>query len=482
LVDFAESFKGEKKERKQDLSWRKQSVEKRIEHALVRGIVEYIVEDAEEVRKKLDKPLHVIEGPLMDGMSVVGDLFGQGKMFLPQVVKSARVMKKAVNYLQPYLEDDKDETATNAGKILMATVKGDVHDIGKNIVSVVLGCNNYEIIDLGVMVPAEEILKVAVEKDVDIIGLSGLITPSLDEMVHVAQEMKRLNFKLPLMIGGATTSRIHTAVKIDPEYDGAIIHVADASKAVPIAGKLKSKSKRDSFKIDTKSKYNKMREDHKFRHEKIELISFFEANKNKFSDDWKTYKAVIPKKLGISVHSDINITTLRDYIDWTPFFNTWRLKGNYPKILSDSVYGEQATNTLKEANQLLDEIVSKNLFTMQAVTGLFPANGNEENIEIYDHASGKVIETLCMLRNQRKLKVAKNICLSDFIAPKGVVEDYMGAFVVTCNGANELAKSYEEKDDDYNAIMVKALADRLAFFINSCSPSFSEMEFTIDLP
>jgi 5-methyltetrahydrofolate--homocysteine methyltransferase len=484
LVDFAPSVVGIKKERTLDLSWRELPVEKRIEHALIRGIVEYIVEDTEEVRQKVERPLHVIEGPLMDGMSVVGDLFGEGKMFLPQVVKSARVMKKAVTYLGPYLEAEKDGAATNAGVILMATVKGDVHDIGKNIVSVVLACNNYEIIDLGVMVPAEDIIRVALEKKVDMIGLSGLITPSLDEMVNMAKEMKRLNLNIPLMIGGATTSRIHTAVKIDPEYDGAIIHVADASKSVPVAGKLKSSEKVQAFKTETKEQYKKMREDHAKRHKKIDLISLEKAYENRFKTNWNSYEAITPRALGVKVFKDITIDKVKAFIDWTPFFNTWRLKGSYPKILTDAKYGVEATKLFADATELLNEIINNESFSLKAVTGLFPANSDKNNIEIYDfttvesttdcdkhgeHKNLKVsinrdkkIETLCMLRNQRKLKDNPNRSLSDFVAPKGSTDDFMGAFIVTCCGADVLSKTYVDQGDDYNAIMVKALADRIA--------------------
>ncbi len=487
LVEFAENVKGVKKENKIDMSWRELPVEKRIEHALIRGIVEFIEEDTEEVRQKLDLPLHVIEGPLMDGMGVVGDLFGEGKMFLPQVVKSARVMKKAVAYLQPYLEAEKEknkDTTTGAGKILMATVKGDVHDIGKNIVGVVLACNNYEIIDLGVMVPAEKILKTAVEMKVDAIGLSGLITPSLDEMVHVAREMKRLNLNIPVMIGGATTSRIHTAVKIDPEYENTIVHVADASKSVQVAGKIISKNTCDQFKIELKSEYLAMREAHASRQETINLISFDEAKKNKLNLDWKNYKPATPNHVGITNHENIDLNVVKEFIDWTPFFNTWRLKGSYPQILSDSKFGEEATNLFKDAQKILNQIIPEKLFTLKAVTGIFPANSVDENIEIYDfksdsvatkcekhgeHEVSKVVinkniikETLCMLRAQKKMDSSSNKCLADFVAPKGTADDYIGGFAVTCLGADKLSKVYEDQNDDYNAIMVKALADRFA--------------------
>jgi 5-methyltetrahydrofolate--homocysteine methyltransferase len=455
LVDMAESFKGSKKERKVDLEWRKLPVEKRLQHSLVRGIVEFIEADTEEARQKFDKPIEVIEIPLMDGMNIVGDLFGEGKMFLPQVVKSARVMKRAVAYLQPYIEDEKSGAAiSTAGKILMATVKGDVHDIGKNIVSVVLGCNNYEIIDIGVMVPADKIIKAALEHNVDIIGLSGLITPSLDEMVGVAKEMQRQGLKIPLMVGGATTSRIHTAVKIDPHYEGAIVHVSDASRSVPVAGKLaKYLSK---IKAETKAQYAEMREAHKNRKSTNQYISYSDALKNRVKIDWESYKPVTPQFTGTKVFTDLNLGLLLPFIDWTPFFMAWRLKGSYPAILTDEKYGEEATKVFDDAQELLAKIVKEKLFSPRAVIGFFGAKSIDDTIELDNGMN------LNMLRSQRKMtkSTSPNPSLADYISPN---EDFMGAFAVTTGSeAHFLADEYAKDGDDYNSIMVKVLADRIA--------------------
>lgn len=457
LVEFAQTFKGARREKTQDLAWREAPVEKRLEHALVRGIVDFIEVDTEEARKKADKPLEVIEGPLMDGMNVVGDLFGAGKMFLPQVVKSARVMKKAVAYLQPYIEEEKarSNSTSNAGKILMATVKGDVHDIGKNIVSVVLACNNYEIIDLGVMVPAEKILAEAKKHNVDIIGLSGLITPSLDEMVHMASEMERLGFKLPLIIGGATTSRIHTAVKIDPVYSGTVVHVADASRSVPVAGKLTSEKLNELYHSEVKQEYARMREEHKNKQQAVELVSYEQAIKNKVQIDWDNYQPINPKNMGINVFENINLKEVAEYIDWTPFFMTWRLKGSYPKILKDPEMGEEATKLFNDATKMLNDIIAKNLFNPKAVVGFFSAKAIGDDVHLAD---GTVLN---MLRSQRKMSDNNpNPSLADFISSNN---DFIGAFAVTAgHKSTELADKYAKDNDDYNSILVKALADRIA--------------------
>lgn len=462
LVDFAESFKGEKKEKKRDLEWRNAPVQQRIAHALVKGIPEFIEADAEEARQELARPIEVIEGPLMDGMNIVGELFGEGKMFLPQVVKSARVMKKAVAYLQPFIEDEKDSSTRSKGKILMATVKGDVHDIGKNIVSVVLACNNFEVIDMGVMVPAEKILAMAKEENVDIIGLSGLITPSLDEMVNVAQEMERLNFRVPLLIGGATTSRVHTAVKIDPHYSDTVLHVSDASKSVPVAQMVLSDSKK--LKSETKAQYEKMREDHKNKNQRYELTTLESARKNKEIINWTGHKCAKPSFTGVRELENIPLETLRKYIDWTPFFNTWRLRGAYPQILKDEKYGEEAIKLFDDAQGYLDEMINSGVIINKAKIAFFPANSIGDDIEVYkDETRKEVITTLCMLRNQRLMEKSPNRSLSDFIAPKEHDVDYIGAFIVTAgHGVDKLCEKYKKDNDDYAVIMIKALADRLA--------------------
>ena len=463
LLEFAENFKGEKKEKTRDLAWRETSVKQRISHALVKGIPEFIEQDVEEARHGFDKPIHVIEGPLMDGMNVVGELFGEGKMFLPQVVKSARVMKKAVAYLQPFIQAGKEEGSRSRGKILMATVKGDVHDIGKNIVSVVLACNNFEVIDMGVMVPAEKILAKAKEENVDIIGLSGLITPSLDEMVNVAQEMERLEFKVPLMVGGATTSRIHTAVKIDPHYNETVLHVADASKSVPVAQMILSNPQK--LKEETKAQYEKMRESHKSADHGYKLTSLKLARENRQEIDWHQSSPKKPSFVGVKELSDVSLSTLREFIDWTPFFNTWRLKGSYPQILQDQIYGEEATKLFADAQAYLQEMIDSKIIVNKAKIGFFPANSTGDDIELYhDDTRERAMETLCMLRNQRDMEKSPNRCLSDYIAPKDRdVEDYIGAFVVTAgHGVEELCEKYQKQNDDYAVIMIKALADRLA--------------------
>ncbi len=467
LLDFAESVKDTGKKEEKTLEWRTGSVEERLTHALVKGITEFIDEDVEECRQKFDEPVEVIEGPLMDGMNVVGDLFGSGKMFLPQVVKSARVMKKAVAYLLPYIEASKQDGATSNGKVLMATVKGDVHDIGKNIVSVVLGCNNYEVIDAGVMVPAAEILKIAREKEVDIIGLSGLITPSLDEMVFVAQEMEKEGVHVPLLIGGATTSRVHTAVKIEENLKSAqTVHVLDASRSVTVVDSLLG-SKKDAFVSNLKEEYQKVRDNHAKKRQQKEYLSIEAARENRIKLDWDTQQIVPPNFIGTKVLEDYSLEEIREYIDWTPFFQTWELYGRYPKILDDEKVGEEARKVFSDAQAMLDTIISKKWLTAKAVFGIFPANTvNHDDIEIYsDSDRSNVAMTSNHMRQQlKKAKGAPNNCLADFIAPKETgVEDYIGGFVVTAGlGVEEHIDRFKADHDDYNSIMLKALADRLA--------------------
>ncbi|HCD67391.1 MAG TPA: methionine synthase [Bacteroidetes bacterium] len=458
LVDFAETVKGDGKKIVHDLSWRNQSVEERLKHSLIKGITDYIDEDTEEARLNYAKPLHVIEGPLMAGMNVVGDLFGAGKMFLPQVVKSARVMKKSVAYLNPYLEEDKREGDTQ-GKILMATVKGDVHDIGKNIVGVVLACNNYEIVDLGVMVPANKILDEAIKHNVDVIGLSGLITPSLDEMVDVACEMERRGMKLPLLIGGATTSRVHTAVKVAPHYSGPVVHVLDASRSVPVAGKLIGQSTRELFEAEIKAEYTELAIQHAARQADKVILPWGEANANKLKLDWETYTPVPPTQLGITVFDDVDLNEIRGFIDWTPFFSTWELRGKYPNIFEDEYVGEEAKKLFADAKAMLEDIITHKKLQAKAVLGVFEAN--EENGDVH-LANGTKFN---FLRQQRKMgNDIPNLSLADYIAPKtSGKKDYLGAFAVTAGiGIESLIDAFEADHDDYNSIMVKAIADRLA--------------------
>jgi 5-methyltetrahydrofolate--homocysteine methyltransferase len=466
LLDFAESVISTSKERKVDLSWREKPLQERITHSLVKGLDEFIVEDVEQARLQAEKPIDVIETNLMIGMNVVGDLFGSGKMFLPQVVKSARVMKRAVAYLLPYIEAEKGGKTETAGKILLATVKGDVHDIGKNIVGVVLGCNNYEIVDLGVMVAPEKIIQAAKDENVDAIGLSGLITPSLDEMVYLAKEMERQNFEVPLLIGGATTSKAHTAVKIDPQYKNAVVHVHDASRAVTVVGDLLDKRKNQKYISDIKADYVKVREGFVDRASKKEFVSLADARKNKFKIDWNESKIVKPNFEGVQVFEDFDLNKLVDYIDWTPFFRTWELAGKYPAILTDAVVGETATNLFSDAKIMLAKILNENLLTAKAVFGIFPANSVGDDIEVYANTErNKVNVKFVTLRQQTKKKEGiANFALSDFVAPKETgIEDYVGAFCVTAGfGTAELAAEFEKNHDDYNAILVKALADRLA--------------------
>ena len=467
LLDYAENIVSVKKEgKKQDDSWRKEDLKSRITHALIKGIDAFIVEDTEEARKEASRPIEVIEGPLMDGMNVVGDLFGSGKMFLPQVVKSARVMKKAVAHLQPFIEAEKNEGSQFAGKVLMATVKGDVHDIGKNIVSVVLACNNYDIVDLGVMVPPEVIIQRAVEEQVDIIGLSGLITPSLDEMVYLAKELDRQNIKIPVLIGGATTSKAHTAVKIAPVSKGPIIHVNDASRAVSVVSNLLQKDKKEPYILKIREEYEVFKEKFLERTSSKTYLTYQQAQQNFLTLDWDQFKPTPPKTLGGITLTDFPLEELVPFIDWSPFFRSWDLHGKYPDILTDSLVGEQAQSLFADAKEMLAQLVKEKWLTAKARFGIFPANANGDDIEIYtDEDREKVFATWLTLRQQlKKSKDQPNIALSDFIAPKTTgVKDYMGAFCVcTGFGTSEKAKAFEEENDDYNSIMIKALADRLA--------------------
>lgn len=463
LLDFAESFKGETKTREKDLSWREEPVAKRIEHALVKGIIDYIEADVEEARLDFDQTLEVIEGPLMDGMNVVGDLFGSGKMFLPQVVKSARVMKKAVAYLQPYLEAEKAKAkdTRKKGKILLATVKGDVHDIGKNIVGVVLACNNFDIVDLGVMVPPEKILQVAKEEEVDVIGLSGLITPSLDEMIHVAKEMERQGFTIPLMIGGATTSRAHTAVKIFEEYSGLVVHVNDASRSVPIAQTLASDEAREKYRLKIREEYVKLKENYLNRGSKKEYLDLEAARQNAMQLEFNDQTISQPKMLGRKVLEDVSLEEIQNYIDWTPFFQTWQLHGKYPKIFESEVVGEEAKKLFADAKDMLHDLIAHKKLRARAVFGLFEAQRSGAD-DISVSLEGESLATFRTLRQQgKKAKDAPNIALADFIAPDQ--QDYIGCFAVTAGlGLEPLVKRFEEQHDDYHSILIKALADRLA--------------------
>ncbi|SOU88027.1 methionine synthase [Tenacibaculum dicentrarchi] len=464
LLDFAETVKGVKKQDETKiLAWRSLPLQDRITHSLVKGIDEFILEDVELARKESAKPIQVIEGNLMIGMNVVGDLFGAGKMFLPQVVKSARVMKKAVAYLNPFIEAEKGEKQQALGKVLMATVKGDVHDIGKNIVSVVLGCNNYEIVDLGVMVAPEKIIETAKKENVDIIGLSGLITPSLDEMVYLAKEMERQKFTVPLLIGGATTSKAHTAVKIDTQYKNAVVHVNDASRAVTVVSDLLNKETSNAYVTKLKKDYDEFREKFLRRGKAKAYTSIEEARKRKFKIDWETASIVKPKELGVQTLEQVSLKELVPFIDWSPFFRSWDLHGKYPAILTDEIVGEQATQLFKDSKIILDEIISKQLLKPKGIFGLFEANSiNDDDISIQKNS--KEIAVFRTLRQQLKKRDGKpSIALADFIAPKtSEKQDYMGAFCTAIFGADELAKKYKDKEDDYNAIMVQAIADRFA--------------------
>ncbi|HRI46751.1 MAG TPA: methionine synthase [Ignavibacteriaceae bacterium] len=470
LIEFAENVKQKEKSDLVKDEWRNASVEERLKHSLIKGIVDFIEFDIEEARKKYNRPLEVIEGPLMAGMNVVGDLFGAGKMFLPQVVKSARVMKKAVAFLIPYIEQEKaaSNNTRETGKVLMATVKGDVHDIGKNIVGVVLGCNNYKVIDLGVMVSADMIIKKAIEEKVDVVGLSGLITPSLDEMCFVASEMERNGLKIPLMIGGATTSRIHTAVKIAPNYSAPVIHVLDASRSVPVVSNLINEDIKikEDFISKVKNEYDNLRADHLKRRDEKKYISLEDARRNKPLFKWKEVNICKPKKIGVTILKNYSLEEIRKYIDWTPFFLTWELKGKYPTIFDDEKVGTEARKLFDDANKMIDEIISSSSLTANGVVGLFPANSVEDDIEVYssDNRDG-VLSVLHTLRNQSEKSInSENLALADFIAPRhsGII-DYIGAFAVTTGiGIEHLIEKYEKDHDDYNSILVKAVADRFA--------------------
>jgi 5-methyltetrahydrofolate--homocysteine methyltransferase len=461
LVEFAENIKTKGKTKVKDEAWRAQPVEERLKHALVKGVVDYIDIDTEEARQKSKRPLDVIEGPLMAGMSVVGDLFGAGKMFLPQVVKSARVMKKAVAYLMPFMEAEKAAGAKPQGRIVMATVKGDVHDIGKNIVGVVLQCNNYDVVDLGVMVPAAKILETAREKDADAIGLSGLITPSLDEMVHVAQEMERENFKLPLLIGGATTSRAHTAVKIAPHYHESTVHVLDASRAVGVVNSLLNPKQKALFDSKTRAEYEALRKAHDAKTRERKLLTLEKARANRTSINWNNYAPPKPEFIGAREIAP-SIVDLREYIDWSPFFHVWELRGRYPAIFDDKIVGEQARELFDDAQKVLDEIAAGKLLTARGVFGFWTATARGDDVDLFkDESQKQRLATFCFLRQQMQKPTGQsNHCLADYVATAS--PDYLGGFAVTIHGADALAEKFKAAHDDYNAIMTKALADRLA--------------------
>ncbi len=474
LIAFAETVKAKGKEEKKDEAWRSEPVEKRLAHALINGITDYIDADTEEARLKYPRPLDVIEGPLMDGMNIVGDLFGSGKMFLPQVVKSARVMKKAVAVLTPFIEAEKEERraaheaagttnteSAGAAKILLATVKGDVHDIGKNIVGVVLGCNGYDIIDMGVMVPADKILDTAVKENADIIGLSGLITPSLDEMVHIAKEMKRRNMKQPLLIGGATTSRMHTAVKIAPEYDNGVVHVLDASRSVTVAGSLLNKEQKTGFLGELKSEYTKLKESFDNKKSVKNYLPYADALQKKAAIDWANFQPVKPQFTGTKLIDNVSVATLRPYIDWKPFFIAWEMHGNFPDILTDIVVGAEATKLYNDANALLDKISQENWLTPKGVIGFWQASSDGDAVQVQ---AGNETTTLQFLRQQiQKAADQPNLSLADFIAPASAnKQDHIGAFAVTIHGIEPHVKAFEAQHDDYNKIMLQAIADRLA--------------------
>ena len=474
LVEFAENVKAKDKTPVTHDAWRKEPVEERLKHALVKGIVDYIDTDTEEARQKCQRPLDVIEGPLMAGMSVVGDLFGSGKMFLPQVVKSARVMKKAVAYLLPFMEAEKSAGAKPQGRIVMATVKGDVHDIGKNIVGVVLQCNNYDVVDLGVMVPAAKILETAREKEADVIGLSGLITPSLDEMVHVAQEMEREGFHLPLLIGGATTSRAHTAVKIAPHYRASTVHVLDASRAVGVVNSLLNEELKSAFDKKTREEHERLRQEHAAKTRKKNLLTLDQARANRIQIDWSSYVPPKPEFLGVRVCAPI-VEGLAPFIDWSPFFHAWELRGRYPAIFDDPKIGKQARELFDDAQALLNHIIAKNLLVARGVHAFWPANSIGDDVELYtDEERSEKIATFYFLRQQMQKPAGQtNHCLADFISPRSEKslpdatnnpqsKDYFGGFAVSIHGADELAEEFKRQHDDYSAIMTKALADRLA--------------------
>jgi 5-methyltetrahydrofolate--homocysteine methyltransferase len=465
LLAFAETVKASGKKEIINEAWREFPVENRIEHALVKGIIDFVIEDTEEARLKYQNPLKVIEGPLMDGMNVVGDLFGEGKMFLPQVVKSARVMKKAVAYLEPFMPKigDLDYNAEQSSikKILLATVKGDVHDIGKNIVGVVLACNSYQIIDLGVMVDAQKIIDEAIKNKVDIIGLSGLITPSLDEMVYVASEMERQGLQIPLLIGGATTSRIHTAVKIDPVYSGTVIHVTDASKSVPIAGESINEETKEAYHKQIKETYSQLRVEHEAKQQVKQLVTYEEAKANPVYIDWSQYQPVVPAKLGETVFQDLDLSVLRKYIDWTPFFSTWMLSGRYPKIFDDEVVGHEAKKLYDEANKMLDQLIDERWLHAKAIVNLFPVNRKEDDVTVLLDGKDSGYGFHFLRQQGKKGKGVPNRSLVDYIHPSKT--DYMGGFAVTAGwGIESKLEEFQKNHDDYHDIMLKALADRLA--------------------
>src|SRR5699024_1683499 len=469
LVDYAEQVKSDGSEDEEEAeAWRDESVEERIKHAMVKGIVDHIVDDVEEARQQYEQPIQVIEGPMMNGMDVVGDLFGSGKMFLPQVVKRARVMKKGVAHLVPFIEEEKEKNKSSKekAKVLLATVKGDVHDIGKNIVAVVLRCNNFDVIDLGVMVPADKIMEEARKNEVDIIGLSGLITPSLDEMVHVAEELKREKFDQPLLIGGATTSRMHTAVKIEPKYDKPVVHVLDASRSVSVTGNLVSQTLRDEFVKKKQQEYLELRDQHQNRSRKKTYLPLEKARANATQIDWKGSDIQKPNKIGVRAFDDYDLAEVRNYIDWGPFFIAWQMKGRFPAVLEDEKYGEEARKLFDDANQLLDTIIDQNLLRANAIIGTFPANAIGDDIEVYTDASRKEVRTVfhTVRQQAQKRKGQPNKALADFVAPKSSgIEDYIGGFAVTAGiGTDELVQHFKDDHDDYNAILAKALADRLA--------------------
>lgn len=479
LIDFATTVKAKDKEEKKDEAWRSEPVEKRLSYALVNGITDYIDADTIEAYEKYPKPLDVIEGPLMDGMNIVGDLFGAGKMFLPQVVKSARVMKKSVAILTPFIEQEKEdrknahikagtvnEETAGAATILLATVKGDVHDIGKNIVGVVLGCNGYNIVDLGVMVAADKILEEAVKCSAAIIGLSGLITPSLDEMVHIAREMKRRNMNLPLLIGGATTSRMHTAVKIAQEYEHGVVHVLDASRSVTVAGTLLNKETKEHFLVDIKEEYKKLKESFDNKKVQKKYLAYTDAVTNKAKIDWVNYQPIQPNVTGVQKIENISVSDLREYIDWKPFFIAWEMHGNFPEILTDEIIGKEATKLYNDANALLDKIVAENWLTPKGVVGFFPAHSNDDTIIV--STENKTFQLECLRQQIEKAPGQPNLSLADFIYPSTIngqqstVNDFLGAFAVTIHGIEPHIKAFETALDDYNKIMLQALADRLA--------------------
>jgi len=484
LLEMAERYKGGGRSQEKDLSWREQEVEKRLEHALVHGIADYVEEDVEEARQRAEKPLEVIEGPLMSGMNVVGDLFGAGKMFLPQVVKSARVMKKAVAYLLPYFEEEKAANGgkSNAGKILLATVKGDVHDIGKNIVGVVLQCNDYEVVDLGVMQPCEKILDTARREQVDAIGLSGLITPSLDEMVYVASEMKREGMDLPLLIGGATTSKIHTAVKIAPSYDQPVVYVPDASRAVGVVGKLLSNTHRDGYAAEVDAEYTRMRERHAAGQKDSRRVPIDKARANRIPLDWSgAYVPPRPSFTGLKVFEDFDLAELAACIDWTPFFQTWELAGKYPDILDDPKVGEAARSLFDDAQAMLEQAVAEKWTTPRAVIGFWPANAVGDDIEVYAGDDRKDVRAIlhCLRQQMERNRDRPHAALSDFVAPKDSgLEDWVGGFAVTSGtGLDERADAYAKANDDYNSILAKALSDRLAEAFAERMHQLVRMEF-----